>query len=198
MEAKNTRLSYGTVAKTLHWLTALGFLAVYCTIYYARLFEINGTPEYRMVREYHFLAGITVAMIILPRVVWKILNIQPAPEPGLRWQHLSAHTAHWMLYLVMIVMPITGWMVRGGATDYFGFFTVPGFRGSPPYEWLVTGKLGLTFEQFRDPIRFFHRDISGRWFVWSLIMVHAAAALYHHFAMRDNTLRKMLPRRKIQ
>ena len=65
-------------------------------------------------------------------------------------------------------------------------------------EWLVTGQLGLTFEQFRDPIRFFHRDISGRWFVWSLIMIHAAAALYHHFAMRDNTLRKMLPRREIQ
>ena len=56
----------------------------------------------------------------------------------------------------------------------------------------MAGALGLTFEQIEEPIDFFHKEVRGARVAWMLIAIHVAAALYHHFVMRDRTLTRMV------
>ncbi len=193
MNATNDKLSYGFVAKTLHWTMAACFVVSYCSVYYAYNFEVKGSPGFQLARQYHFLAGISIGMLVLPRLLWNLFNPKPALSPGPVWQRWSAKAAHWLLYAIMILVPVSGWLGKGGGTDYFGLFRLPGVRETAWYEWLVTEKLGWTYRQFdglADPL---HREIFGQRLIPILIGVHVAAALYHHFVSRDDTMRKMLP-----
>jgi cytochrome b561 len=98
----------------------------------------------------------------------------------------------------MIASPLTGWLGTGGrSVNMFWLFEIPTFRGSDLFPWLVEGKLGLTFEQWEHPIDIMHKKIFGKWMVWMLILVHVAAALYHHFKVKDKTLKRMWPGGKV-
>jgi len=143
--------------------------------------------------------GFSVLILVLPRLIWKLINVRPDPEPVPRWQRITANLNHGLLYFVMIAMPLAGWMGFGGQTiNMFWLFEVPAFRHTELFAWLVEGKLGLTFEVFEVPIDFFHKQVGGAWLVWMLIAVHVGAALYHHLVRKDNTLRRMLPGAKVE
>ena len=90
MNATNDKLSYGFVAKTLHWTMAACFVVSYCSVYYAYNFEVKGSPEFQLARQYHFLAGISIGMLVLPRLLWSLFNTKPAMSPGPVWQQWSA------------------------------------------------------------------------------------------------------------
>ena len=91
------------------------------------------------------------------------------------------------------MMPFTGWMGSAGPTDVFGLFEIPSFRQSWLYDLLITQGLGIDFGTFEAPVDFFHKAIGGARLVWILILIHASAALYHHFYKKDRTLVRMLP-----
>lgn len=191
---KNTNLTYGSVAKWLHWLVALCILVAYATVYYSQWFTEPRSPEERFVRGFHTMFGFSALLLGAPRLVWRWINVEPRPVPAPRWQHVSANAAHWLLYFFIFAMPLSGWLGYGGQfINLFGVLEVPTFRTTELFRWLVEGKLGLTFEEWEAPIDFFHKDVVGRWLAWILIMTHIAAALYHHQVQNDNTLRRMLP-----
>lgn len=107
---------------------------------------------------------------------------------------MAAKAAHWMLYFVLIAMPITGWFGFGIPTfKYFGTFELPSFLGTGFFDLPFIANSGQTFDVWEPPLDYFHKNIMGRWVLWILILVHVSAALYHHFVQRDNTLRKMVP-----
>jgi cytochrome b561 len=91
----------------------------------------------------------------------------------------------------MIIMPITGYVGTGVDTEYFFIFDIPKFEDTQLFEPLVSGRLGLTFQEFEELIDFVHKEILGAWLIWILILGHVAAALYHHFVKEDKTLNKM-------
>lgn len=188
---RNTAQDYGRIARWLHWGTALLFLLAYCAVYYRHWFTEKQTPENMVALHLHLSAGISIGMVVVLRIVWRVMNPQPALEPGPRWQHLSAHTLHYALYAVMIAMPVTGYIGTGVATEYFYLFQIPKFEETWLFQALVWEQLGLTFEEWEAPIDFFHKEIMGAWLVWMLIAGHAGAALYHHFKLKDQTLVKM-------
>lgn len=97
----------------------------------------------------------------------------------------------------MIAMPITGYLGTGTEAHYFFTYHIPKFEDTALYDWLVAGMLNLSFDEFEEPIDFFHKEIGGALLVWILIAIHVSAALYHHFIKRDRTLRKMLPGAKV-
>lgn len=191
MDNKNTIQNYGRVARWIHWATALLFLLAYCAVYYRHWFTEKQTPENLLALQLHLSAGISVGVIVVLRIVWRFMNVQPALEPAPLWQQRLAHFAHYLLYAVMILMPLTGYIGTGVATEFFYLFTIPKFEDTWLFDVFVWEYLGLTFKEFEAPIDFFHKEIMGAWLVWVLIVGHAAAALYHHFALKDRTLIKM-------
>ncbi len=111
--------------------------------------------------------------------------------PGTKLEHLAAHTGHYALYAIMIIMPVTGYVGTGVDTEFFFMFDIPKFENTLLFDSLIISGLGITFKEFEEPIDFIHKNILGAWLVWLLILGHASAALYHHFFKRDRTLQKM-------
>lgn len=198
MAFKNSNLKYGSVAKWLHWIIAIFILVAYISVYYNHYF-IDDRAQRQFINGLHFMFGVSVAPLVLLRLFWRWFNIQPDDEPGPRWQHLSALYAHRLLYFFMIVMPLTGWMCYGARSiNFFWLFELPTFRGTALYQWLVVEQLGMTFNTFEVPFDNFHKEIAGPWIFWVLIAVHVVAALYHHYRVKDNTLKKMLPGGRVE
>lgn len=187
---KNTERNYGAIARFLHWSTALLFLGAYMAVYYRHWFTDKGTPENWTALQLHLSLGLSIAVLVVLRVIWTLSNKSPAHEPGSRWAHLAARLGHIALYGVLIVMPLTGYLGTGVATDWFFLGEVPKFADTTLFKSVVEGQLGLSFEQFEAPIDFIHKK-GGAWVVWVLILGHAGAALYHHFVLKDRTLVKM-------
>lgn len=199
MSFRNSRYKYGSVAKALHWVIATLFLVSYCAVYYRHWFTVEvdefslwvGTPNYTAL-QIHLTSGISIFAFALLRIAWRVSNPSPELPPGRAWEHFSAHVAHYALYFIMIFMPITGYLGTGADTAYFN---ITQFRETAAYDLLVTRILGLDWDAFEKPVDFIHKDIGGALLVWMLILIHAGAALYHHFVKRDDVLLRMLPDR---
>lgn len=192
---KNSPTHYGKVARALHWLTALLFLLAYIAVYYRQWFTEARTPENWTALQLHLSFGMTIAVLVVLRLYWRLTNVQPAAEPGSALMHKAAHLEHLVLYGVLIVMPLTGYLGTGVATEFFSLFEIPKFADTWLFQVLIAEGLRLSFEQFEAPMDFIHKQ-GGAYLVWLLILGHAAAALYHHYHLKDRTLLKMLPPRR--
>lgn len=191
MSIKNTTDNYGTIAKWLHWTTAILFLAAYGSYYYRHWFTEEKTPENWTVLQLHFSIGVTIAVVVALRVIWRSMNRAPDLEPGSKLEHMAAHAGHYALYAVMILMPVTGYLGTGANTDYFWLFEIPKFEDTALFTTLVSNGMGLTFKEFEAPLDFIHKEVLGEWLAWLLIVGHVFAALYHQFFKKDRTLNKM-------
>lgn len=190
MGLKNTTSNYGAVAKYFHWFTAVLFLLAYASVYFRRWFTEPDTGINWLALQIHLSVGITVFVVVVLRIYWRITNIQPDPEPGTRLEHLAAHAGHLAIYAVMIVAVVTGYFGTGVATEYFMLFDIPKFADTVLHSMMVT-VLGVTFEQIEPSVDFIHKQVLGKWLIWILIAGHAGAAMFHHFIKRDRTLLKM-------
>ena len=191
MTIKNTTEHYGSIAKWFHWVTAVFFLASYCTVYYRHWFTEEKTPENWIALQLHLSVGISIAVLVVLRIIWRSINRLPDPEPGTRLEHWLAHFGHYALYVIMIIMPVTGYIGTGVNTEFFLMFDIPKFESTPLFNTVVNDGLGMTFKEFEKPVDFIHKDVLGAWLVWLLILGHVLAALYHQFIKKDRTLSKM-------
>jgi len=189
MSLINTSKNYGTIAKWFHWITALLFLGSYISVYYRHWFTEDKTPENWTALQLHLSIGVTIAVIVILRVLWKISNRSPDQESGSKLEHLAARLGHLALYAVMIVMPITGYFGTGVDIEYFFIFDITSFKNTEYF--LFNYSDIMSFKEFEKPLDFIHKDIMGAWVVWLLIAGHVSAALYHQFVKKDRTLRKM-------
>ena len=191
MSLKNTAEDYGSIAKWLHWSTAVLFLGSYISVYYRHWFTEKDTPENWIALQLHLSVGVSIAVIVALRIIWRMRNRGPDPEPGTKYEHMAAHVGHLALYAVMIIMPVTGYIGTGVNTEYFFLFDIPKFEDTQLFTTIVSDGLGVTFKEFEKPVDFIHKDIMGAWVVWLLILGHVSAALYHQFVKKDRTLYKM-------
>ena len=191
MPLKNSDYAYGSVAKWLHWSIAILFLCSYVTVKYRHWFTVKDTPENWTALQLHLSVGITIAAVVLLRVIWRLMNRVPDEEPGSKLAHLAAKLGHFALYAMMIIMPVTGYIGTGVNTEYFFLFDIPKFESTQVFSSLVTDGLGLSFKEFEAPIDYIHKELGGELIVLILIGGHILAALYHHFVKKDRTLRKM-------
>ncbi len=191
MTLNNTASNYGSIAKWIHWTIAFLFLSSYCAVYYRHWFTEDKTPENWVSLQLHLSIGITIAAVVVLRIIWRNMNQTPEQEPGSKLAHLAAHLGHYALYAVMILMPLTGYIGTGVDTEFFFMFDIPKFESTSLYHLIVTNWMDLDFKEFEAPIDFFHKEVMGKWLVWLLIAGHAMAAMYHHFVKKDRTLIKM-------
>lgn len=188
----NTRDTYGSVAKWLHWSTALFLLASYVSVYFRHWFTDKGTIANWTALQLHMSFGMTIGVIIALRIMWRNVNMRPDPESGTRFEHLAASIGHKILYSVMAVAAVSGYIGTGSSTNFFFLFDITKFEDSYLFSSMIVQELGMTFEEFEKPVDFLHKKILGKWLVWVLIFGHVGAALYHHLVKKDNTLRKMI------
>jgi cytochrome b561 len=191
MALKSTPDNYGLIAKIFHWGTALLFLSAYISVYYRHWFTEEKTPENWTALQLHLSFGVSIGVFVLLRVVWKCIDSTPKAEPGTPIERKSAKAGHYILYTMMIVMPVTGYIGTGASTEFFFLFDIPKFPDTQLFTTLIDQGLGLSFEAFEKPIDFLHKEVMGAWLVWILIGGHILAALYHHYIKQDRTLRRM-------
>lgn len=182
MNWKNTITRYGMATISLHWMMLLLFIAVYACIE-LRVFYPKGSELREGLKTWHFMLGLLLFALVWLRLAVRLSTMTPLirPEPE-KWQNLSAKLMHLALYTLMIGMPLTGWLLlsaSGKPIPFFGF-ELPALIGES--------------KEIAKQINEVH-DIFGT-AGYYLIGMHAAAALYHHYLMRDNTLTRMLPGRK--
>jgi cytochrome b561 len=178
----NTKDRYGSLSIALHWIMLLVMAAVFATIELHENYP-KGSEMRNNLMAWHFQLGLTVFILVCIRLVLKFMAPDPEIAPPLsKVQHLGAKAMHWALYLIMVVMPIAGYIGRtlAGRTTYFFGLALPVF--------LDTNK------DLAENIFDIHGLIGNT--AYFLIGFHAAAALFHHYFQRDNTLLRMLPTRK--
>jgi cytochrome b561 len=191
MPIKNTNYAYGAIAKWLHWSIALLFLCSYITVKYRHWFTEEDTPANWTALQLHLSVGITIACLVIIRIIWRLMNTVPEEEPGNKLMHIAAKYGHYALYGMMVIMPLTGYIGTGVNTEYFFLFDIPKFETTPLFASVVTDGMHLAFKQFEKPIDYIHKDLGGELIVLVLIGGHVLAALYHHFIKKDRTIKKM-------
>jgi len=190
MHWRNTKTRFGALAKFFHWTSAAAFIGAYVVVYYVIWFMDDTAPESWPVLNIHWVLGLLVGFLVLPRLLWRLLDIQPEDPPGSRLEHRLAHAVHVGLYGLLIGMPITGYLGTGAPTD-FGLFTVTGFNETSLFAW-IRQTFDVTWEAFEAPIDVVHHFL-GKWVAWGIVVLHVAAALFHHWVRRDEVLTRMLP-----
>ncbi len=198
MQIRNTKESFGLIAILLHWIVAFGILGAYVSVYYRRWFSEGGFSmtelNSNMIALYlHLSFGVTIAAFVVLRIIWKLMNRKPDDVAGgSRLEHLAAHSMHWVLYAVIIVMPITGYMGTKLDINFFFLFDIPKFNDTPLYPLIVERWLQTDWKSFESVMDAIHKN-SGAFLVWVLIAGHAGAALYHHIVRKDIVLKRMAP-----
>ena len=182
MQWKNTASRYGSLSRGLHWLLLLLFIAVYACIELRGEFP-KGSDARELLKAWHFMLGLLVLVLVWPRIAARFSgatpDITPAPPA---WQQLAGNLLHLALYAFMIVMPLLGWAVLSASGKHIPFFGLD----LPP----LTGEDKALAKTLKE----IHETLGNVGYY--LIGLHAAAALYHHYVVRDNTLLRMLPERK--
>lgn len=162
-----------------HWLTLALLIAVYALIEFHGDFP-KGSALHDGMKTWHFMLGLTVFAIVFLRLALRLVFRAPpiVPQPP-AWQRFLGTTMHGALYAFLIVMPLLGWLTLSAKGK-----TIPWFGLELPPLHAPDQALAKTLEQIHVPL-----GTIG----YYLIGLHAVAALFHHYALRDNTLLRMLP-----
>lgn len=190
MQWRNSKTGFGLISKFFHWTSAAAFIGCYLVVYYVIWFMNDSMPTLLPVLNIHWALGLLVGFLVLPRLVWRLLEKQPAEVPAPVFQQRLAHVAHWGLYGLLLIMPLTGYLGTGAPTR-FGLFSVPGFNETALFD-SISRRFSLSWEAFEAPIDVVHHFI-GKWVAWGVVGLHVGAALFHHWVRGDEVLTRMLP-----
>ena len=172
---------YGVLAIGLHWLMLLLLAAVYASMELRGIFP-KGSALYNGMKMWHYMLGLSVFGLVWIRLAARWSTPAPAIRPALPpWQMRASFWMHVALYLLMIVMPLLGWLTLSA-----GGKPVPFFGLELP---ALIAESKANAKQIKD----IHETIATAGYF--LIGLHAAAALFHHYLVGDNTLKRMLPSR---
>jgi cytochrome b561 len=169
------------VTVALHWLLApmiLGALALglYMT-------GLPFSPARLKLYNWHKWAGVTILALSALRLLWRLRQRPPADLPMAAWQRRAAHGVHGALYLLCFAVPLAGWAYSSAAgfpVVLFGVLPLPDFVAPD--------------RELSESLKPLHRWLA--YALATLVALHVAAALKHHFVDRDGLLLRMMPARR--
>ena len=171
--------SYDGVAIALHWATAalvvVNFLLAVTWDWFAK-------PVRELMEDTHMSLGVLLTLVIVARLVWRWMPGHEVESIERGWVKLASAGMHYLLYALLIAEAVLGFTFRWGAGRPMAFFGT----GIPPL-------IGEIARPLRRELREIHE-----WIGWTIIVLaalHAAAALYHHYVLKDRVLKRMLPAR---
>jgi cytochrome b561 len=172
---------YDGVAKLLHWLIVVLITAQFLLGWLMPGVH-KGTQPVGLI-SWHLSVGTAIVFVMVVRLLWRLTHPAPPPPatlPG--WMQSASSLTHGLLYLVLLVLPLLGWVSasqRGWPVKLFGAIDLP--------------PLSATGSKFGHQVGDLHSPTA--WVLLALIGLHVAAAMFHHFVLRDNLLQRMLPGR---
>lgn len=182
---------YTRTAMALHWVIAvLIVLNVFLALTWGFYPDAGVRPAINM----HKSVGITVLGLAIMRVLWRLTHRPPAvPAHHKRWEGITAHSVHLLLYLIMFGMPITGWIMDSAYKDaathpmyWFGLFEWPRL---PNVLTLDPATKTIVHDSFGS----YHENLA--YLLYFLVFLHIAGALKHQWIDRDRELLRMWPGR---
>ena len=170
-------LRYTAPAVVLHWLIAgLIFIAFPLGVYMS---DLPLSPTRLQLYSYHKWIGISVLLLVGLRIVWRLTHRPPAlPDDLPRWQRAASHAVHGLLYLLILAVPLTGWLMssaKGFQTVWFGVLPLPDLVEK-------NRELGQVLGNAHQLLNYL---------LLALVILHVAAALKHHFHERQPFLQRM-------
>jgi cytochrome b561 len=173
-------LRYTGVAIALHWLVALLMIAGFALG--LTMVGMRFSPAKLRYFSWHKWIGVTVFLLGLLRLLWRLrFAAPPPPESTQRWQIIAAKLSHVLLYVLMLVIPLSGWLFSsadGVPVVYLGRIPLP--------DLVAPNKV------LAETLKSVHHSLN--WVLLAAVIVHVAAAIEHHFIARDDILLRMLPR----
>jgi cytochrome b561 len=168
---------YNKLAKFLHWLSAIVIISLFAVGLW--MVDLNYYSEwYKTAPHVHKSVGLILFFVTLFRIIWK--KITPSPEiEGKKWEKQGAKIAHTAIYILLFCIMTSGYLIStadGSSIDIFNWVSIPG--------------LGSFVENQEDIAGNVHYYLAIT--LIGLAVLHALAALKHHFINKDNTLKKML------
>jgi len=179
MPLHNSKDTYGSIARTFHWLMAIIIPTMLCLGVYMAGLPLS--PQKLNLYGWHKSFGTLVLILVTLRLLWRLHNITPQlPQHMIQIQKIAAHTSHILLYCCMFLMPLSGWLMSSSAgfsVSFFQIFQLPDLV-EPNKIWHLRFKLTHTVTAIT---------------LFTLIIIHLSAALLHHFYYKDTILTRMLP-----
>ena len=176
---RNTTTSWGSLSRLFHWVLGLAIIGMIAYGWWMNHFPAR--VDRFFYRSIHADIGYVVLLLTVIRLIWRGVNPTPAlPDETPPWQRMVARISHFLLYLLTILVAMLGWAMSGASTrnysDWFGLFQVPQIT-SPDKA------AAHAYEQ---------RHIFFAYVLLALIVLHVAAAAWHHFVRRDRMAMRMI------
>lgn len=179
MNWRNTTESYGAIAKLLHWSIVLLIIGQFVFASLAEDLPDDAGRLEMLARHKSF--GMLILLLALARIAWRLANPTPLPPPGTpRWQRVAAASTHGILYLLILAQPLVGWAMSSAGGHPVALF-----------DWFGFPAIVATNHDLHEGLEEVHELLAGA--IIAVAAVHVAAALYHHFLLRDGVLKRMLP-----
>ena len=178
MPITNTSQEYGSVAKFFHWLI---FILVSIMLAVGFLLDDFSKSMQPTAYSLHKLTGLTILALMVLRILWALMNKRPElPARSYKLTRFTARFVHFLLYLLLILMPLSGWIMSITA-------------GRPPR---LFGHVLTLPIQPNEQLSSFCKDLHElfAFTLLALIALHILAAFKHHYIDRDNVLKRMLPK----
>lgn len=167
---------YTATAQLLHWITTAALFLMLPFVWVAENFPPGPVRVFWYLLHESF--GITIFLLVIARLTWRFAHPPPkAPGAERRGMRLLATGTHWLLYTVLLVMPVTGYMMAGnGQPVPFFFLSLPGLPKNDP--------LGVVANTIH---------VYSQFLVYALVILHIAGTVWHVAIRRDGLLERMLP-----
>jgi cytochrome b561 len=178
MNLRNDGQRWGLVSVSIHWLTAIAVIGMFALGLW--MVELTYYDQwYRQAPHVHKSIGVLLLLLTVTRLLWRWLNETPsALAEHSAFEHLAARIVHVLIYVLLFAIMFSGYLIStadGRAVDVFDWFSIPatihGYDNQEDIAGLVHLVLAIS--------------------LISLVTLHAAAALKHHFIDRDRTLLRM-------
>jgi len=176
MGLKNTLDSYGLISKNLHWI-----LAILLLLNFSLGFVMGGLergPLRSSIFYFHKSMGILLLGLIVLRLFWRLINITPIPVAHNLIINKISKFVHYSFYFILLTVTLSGWIystARAGPVDFFGLFYMPA----------IVEKNDLIGQVAKEI------HIYSVYIFISLVVLHVIASIYHHFFLKDKTLKRM-------
>lgn len=172
--------SWDPVAKALHWGMAALIFAQVGLGWFAVAWPLS--PAKLDLFVWHKSLGLLILVLALVRLFWRLSHGAPPLPPHMpRWERRSARASHVLLYVLMLVLPATGWIINSAANIPFKVF------------WLFPlPDLTASDKALEELVKAIHFGLFLG--LAAVVALHVSAALRHHFVIRDDVLRRMLPK----